>query len=123
MASTSTNGIARKCAINGLLGRAPSPRPDTSGIPLSEILGRALAAASGQEYQPPRLAEIEDVLGSDSFRLLMENPKIKQAITLWANARDADRASLIRPMAILIADEAGQPGLAWRIRKEIAEIE
>jgi hypothetical protein len=122
VASTNTNGVALRSGLTGLLG--PSrPRADTSsGIPLSEVLGRALAHASGEEYRPPRLAEIEDVLGSENFQLLMQNSKIATAIKLWANANDADRASLVRPMAILIADEAGQPGLAWRIRQEIAEI-
>ena len=85
MASTNINGIAPRSGLTGLLGPGRA-RPDTSaGIPLSEVLGRALAEASGQEYRPPRLAEIEDVLGSDNFRLLMENPKIKQAVELWAN--------------------------------------
>jgi hypothetical protein len=119
--SCGVNGIAPKRGLVGLLGPGRT-WPDTSGIPRPELLGRALAEASGEEYQPPRLAEIEDVLGADNFRLLMENPKIRQAIKLWANASDADRTSLVRPMSILIADEAGQPGLAWRIRKEIGEI-
>ena len=104
----------------GLLGPG-KPRADTSGIPLPELLGRALADASGEEYQPPRLAEIEDLLGSDNFKQLMENPRIKQGVQVWANSSADDRAAVTRSLATLIADEVGQPSLekriAWEIRK------
>jgi hypothetical protein len=106
-----------------LLGpSAPRPRPDTSGIPLGEVLGRALAEARGEEYQPPKLAELEDLLGPENFALLIENPKIAAAVKLWANAAGEDRASLVKPLATLIAHEAGQPDLAFRIRKEIGRL-
>jgi hypothetical protein len=113
----------RAGVLNGLLRPGPRrPRPHEIGMPLSELLGRALADASGEEYRPARLAEIEDVLGSESFSLLMQNPKIAMAIKLWANASNADRASLIKPLATLIAHEVGQPNLDWRIRQEVAKL-
>jgi hypothetical protein len=109
--------------LDGLLRPGPRrPRPDSSGMPLSELLGRALAEADGRGYEPPRLAELQDALGADNFRLLLENPKIKEAITLWANASDADRASLAKPIAVLVADEVGQPGLEKRISWEIRKL-
>jgi hypothetical protein len=69
----------------GPLGRAPS-RTDTSGIPFHELIGRALADASGEENQPPAVAKLEDLLGSDSFKQLTENPRIKQPVQVWAKA-------------------------------------
>ena len=120
MASTNTNGIAPKRGLVGLLGRTPS-RTDTSGIPFHELIGRALADASGEEYQPPAVAELEDLLGSDSFKQLRENPRIKQAVQVWANSSAEDRAAVTKSLATLIADEVGQPSLekriAWEIRK------
>ena len=122
MTSTNTNGIAPKSSLSGLLGRAPSPRPDTSGIPLSEILGRALADVEGREYEPPKLSEIKDLLGSENYELLVQNPKIKAGIRLWANdVSDDSRPKVTKNLAILIADEVGRSDLenriAWEIRK------
>jgi hypothetical protein len=85
-------------------------------------LGRAFADAEGREYEPPAVHELASLLGEENFRLLMENPKIAEAIKLWANASGEDRASLVKPMAVLIAHEAGQPDLAFRIRKEIGKL-
>jgi hypothetical protein len=114
------NGIAPRSGLTGLLGRAPS-QTDTSSIPLSEVIGRALAEADGVEYQPPKLAEIEDLLGSDNFKLLMQSPRIKAGIRLWANASDDDRPKFIKNLAIMIADETGhfelENRIAWEIRK------
>jgi hypothetical protein len=80
-----------------------------------------LADASGEEYQPPAVAELEDLLGSDSFKQLTENPRIKQAVQVWANSSAEDRAAVTKSLATLIADEVGQPSLekriAWEIRK------
>jgi hypothetical protein len=89
---------------------------------LSEVLGRALAEVTGEEYQPPAVHELASLLGEENYRLLVENPKIAEAIKLWANAEGEDRASLVKPMAVLIAHEAGQPELAFRIRKEIGKL-
>ena len=119
--STSMNGVARR-GLTGLLGRAPSPEPNTRGIPLSELLGRALAEASGEEYQPPKLSELKDLLGSENYELLVQNPKIKAGIRLWANdVSDDSRPKVIKNLAILIADEVGRSDLenriAWEIRK------
>ena len=121
MASTNTNGIAPRSGLTGLLGRAPS-QTDTSGIPLSELIGRALADAEGREYEPPAVLELQDLLGSDNFKLLMENPKIKQAVRLWADANGEDRASLAKPIAVLIADETGRSDLEKRIAWEIGKL-
>ena len=122
MASTSTNGIAPRSGLTGLLGRGPSISPDTSGIPLSEILGRALAEVDGVEYQPPKLSELKDLLGSENYELLVQNPKIKAGIKLWANdVSDDSRSKVTKNLAILIADEVGRSDLenriAWEIRK------
>jgi hypothetical protein len=89
---------------------------------LSEVLGRALAEVSGEEYQPPAVHELASLLGEENFGILVENPKIAEAVKLWANASGEDRASLVKPMAVLIAHEAGQPDLAFRIRKEIGKL-
>jgi hypothetical protein len=114
------NGIAPRSGLTGLLGRAPS-QTDTSGIPLSEVIGRALAEADGREYEPPKLSELKDLLGSENFKLLMQSPRIKAGIRLWADVSDADRPKVIKNLAILIADETGHPELenkiAWEIRK------
>ena len=121
MASTSTNGIAPRSGLTGLLGRAQS-RTDTSGIPISELLGRALAEATGEEYQPPAVAELEDLLGSDNFKQLMESSRIATAIKVWANASDADRPKITKNLATLIADEVGQSQLEKRIAWEIGKL-
>jgi hypothetical protein len=122
VASTNTNSVAPRSGLTGLLGRGPSISPDTSGIPLSEILGRSLAEATGQEYQPPKLSELKDLLGSENYDLLVQNPKIKAGIRLWANdVSDDSRPKVIKNLAILIANEIGHPELenriAWEIRK------
>lgn len=98
------------------------PQRDTEGQPLSELLGRVLAGTLGIEYQPPKVGELEQLLGPENFKILMENPRIKQAVELWANASGEDRSSVVKPMAVLIADEAGQPGLQWRVRQEIGRL-
>jgi hypothetical protein len=121
VASTSTNGIAPRSGLTGLLGRAQS-RTDTSGIPISELLGRALAEATGEEYQPPAVAELEDLLGSDNFKQLMESSRIATAIKVWANASDADRPKITKNLATLIADEVGQSQLEKRIAWEIGKL-
>ena len=73
---------------------------------------------SGEEYQPPAVAELEDLLGSDSFKQLTENPRIKQAVQVWANSSAEDRAAVTKSLATLIADEVGQPSLEKRIAWE-----
>jgi hypothetical protein len=105
--------------VASLLGPS-KPSPDTSGMSLSELLGRALAEATGVKYQPTKVGEPEDLLGSENYALLMQNPKIVTAVKLWANS--GDDAQLIKSLAVLIADEAGQPGLEFRIRKEISRL-
>jgi hypothetical protein len=52
--------------LNNLLGPT-KPRPDTSGEPLSELLGKALAHATGVEYQPPKVRALEQVLGPEKL--------------------------------------------------------
>ena len=103
--SCGVNQYQRHCPPEWPHLRAPTSRTDSSRVPLFEVLGRALANASGEEYQPPRLAEIEDLLGSDNFKQLMTSPRIKQAVRLWANASDADRPKVTKNLATLIADE------------------
>ena len=114
--------VSTSRGLTGLLGRGPSPRPDTTGISLSELLGRALAEVDGVEYQPPKLSELKDLLGSENYELLVQNPKIKAGIRLWANdVSDDSRPKVIKNLAILIADEVGRSDLenriAWEIRK------
>jgi hypothetical protein len=120
VASISTNGIAPRSGLTGLLGPG-KPRPDTSGIPLSEVIGRALAEVDGTEYEPPRLSELASLLGDENYKQLVESPRIKQAVQTWANASDADRSSLAKSLAVLIADEVGRSDLenriSWEIRK------
>jgi hypothetical protein len=63
--------------LGSLLGQSTRrPRPDTSGEPL----GKLLAEAMGWEYQPPKIGELEQLLGSDTFAHLMANPKIATAV-------------------------------------------
>jgi hypothetical protein len=112
-------------ALGSLLGRGPQPtrpRVDDDGEPLAEILSKALAHATGAEYQPPKVRELEQVLGPENFKLLMENPKIEAGIQVWLHATEGEKAKVIRSLAILIADEVGMPELKWRIRKEIGAI-
>jgi hypothetical protein len=115
------NGIAPQSGLTGLLGRAPSEM-DTSGIPFHELLGRALADAEGREYESPKLSALKDLLGSENYDLLVQNPMIKAAIRLWANdVSDDSRPKVIKNLAILIANEIGRSDLenriAWEIRK------
>ena len=76
----------------------------------------------GVEYQPPKVEELEQLLGSDTFAHLMANPKIKQAVEVWAKSTGEDRAAVIKSLAVLIADEVKEPDLTWRIRKEIGRL-
>jgi hypothetical protein len=68
------------------------------------------------------VAELANLLGAQTYRLLKQNPKIAEAIKLWAAAKGEDRASLVKPLATLIAHEACEPRLEWRIRQEISRL-
>lgn len=85
------------------------------------LLAERWPTPPARSTSPPAVAELEDLLGSDSFKQLTENPRIKQAVQVWANSSAEDRAAVTKSLATLIADEVGQPSLekriAWEIRK------
>jgi hypothetical protein len=121
MTSPGTNGIALKRGLVGLLGPG-KPRPDTSGIPLPELLGRALADASGEEYQPQAVLELQDLPGSENYRLLIQNSRIKQGVQVWANSSGEDRVAAAKSLATLISNEVGRSDLEQRVSWEIRRL-
>lgn len=105
-------------SLVSLLGRPARRPPDKSGEPLSKLLAEGL----GLEYQDPKVVELEELLGSDTFSHLVANPKIKQAVEVWVKSTGDDKAAVIKSLAVLIADEVKEPNLTWRIRKEIGRL-